>query len=311
MHVAIAIVGFRNAGDIVACLRALEASEHTDFEVVICENGGPEAFSALQSAVPARLGGGQPVRLLLAEQNLGYAGGVNRAMAAAPDADAWWMLNPDTEPEPGALAACVARLEEGDCEAVGCMIFMPDGRVQCDGFRWQRLLGRAEALGRDRPAAEAALRRAVEERQDFLSGACALVSRRFLQTVGPMREDYFLYCEEVEWFLRGRAMGMRLGYAASGRVRHHAGSTTGSGAAFREMPRTSVYLNERNRLLLTRDLWPVLLPVVAPAAALVILARYGRRRAWAQMGFAFAGWIAGIRNRRGRPGWIPMTHPTG
>lgn len=126
-----------------------------------------------------------------------------------------------------------------------------------------------------------------------------------------MREDYFLYCEEVEWFLRGNTLGMRLGYAPAARVRHHAGTTTGSGAAVREMPRTPVYLNERNRILLTRDRRPALLPIVIPSAILVILARYARRGAWTQVGYALSGWLAGVRNRRGRPSWIPMGDPAG
>jgi hypothetical protein len=50
MHVAVAIVGFRNEGDIVRCLGALEASTHRDFEIVICENGGPEAYARLTAA---------------------------------------------------------------------------------------------------------------------------------------------------------------------------------------------------------------------------------------------------------------------
>jgi GT2 family glycosyltransferase len=311
MRVAVAIVGFRNVGDIEVCLQALSRSTHTDFEVVICENGGIQAAEVLRQRLPRALHGGQPVRILQAPGNVGYAGGVNRAMGAAPDADAWWILNPDTEPEPNALAACVARLGAGDCEAVGCTIFTPDGQVQMDGGRWQVLLARAIALGRGRTASQLLERSAVERAQNFVSGACALVGRRFLEAVGPMREDYFLYCEEVEWFLRGRALGMRLGYAREARVCHHAGSTTGSGAALREMPRTPVYLNERNRILLTWDRVPTLLPIVVPAAALVILARYLRRGAWTQTGYALAGWTAGICNRRGRPRWIPVGDTAG
>ena len=62
--------------------------------------------------------------------------------------------------------------------------------------------------------------------------------------------------------------------------------STGSGAAFRDMPKTPVYLNERNRILLTRDCSPLLLPLVIPAAAGVFLMRYGRRGAWRQLGYA-------------------------
>ena len=57
MHVAVAIVGFRNAGDIVHCLAALGASTHTDFEVVICENGGAAAYQALSPTMRTFLDG--------------------------------------------------------------------------------------------------------------------------------------------------------------------------------------------------------------------------------------------------------------
>ncbi|MCW5758147.1 MAG: glycosyltransferase [Phenylobacterium sp.] len=155
MHVAIAIVGFRNAGDIVACLHALESSEHTDFEVVICENGGAAAFDALQAALPARLGGGQPVRIIMAEGNVGYAGGVNRAMAAAPDADAWWVLNPDTEAEPGALGAW--------CAAAAAAGRLRGGRLHDLSRRRERPVGRrplaVDAGARRIPRPRAARRR--------------------------------------------------------------------------------------------------------------------------------------------------------
>jgi N-acetylglucosaminyl-diphospho-decaprenol L-rhamnosyltransferase len=51
MHVAVVIVGFRNPGDIDACLGSLEASSHRDFEVIICENGGREAHAALETVL--------------------------------------------------------------------------------------------------------------------------------------------------------------------------------------------------------------------------------------------------------------------
>jgi GT2 family glycosyltransferase len=307
MHVAICIVGFRNADDIRRCLSAVERSSHTDFDVVICENGGADAHRALAAAAPAVLSGGQTVTIVKADRNLGYAGGVNLAMAQSPDADAWWVLNPDTAPEPGALAALVARLAAGDCDAVGGTLYLPDGKVQSYGGLWQTPLGRAVSMGYGAPADAAVDARDIERRQSFLSGASMLIGRRFFETVGPMREDYFLYCEEVEWFLRARGKGMRLGFAPDARVLHMAGTTTGSHEAFDRMPKTPVYLNERNRILLTRDLWPGLAPVVAAGALAVIAARFGRRRAWRQMGFALQGWFAGVANRRGAPAWIPAT----
>src|SRR3546814_1772259 len=80
-----------------------------------------------------------------------------------------------------------------------------------------------------------------------------LVSRAFLQATGPMREDYFLYCEEVEWCLRARAKGMAFGFAPEARVLHNQGASTGSGQSVRTRPRLPIYLDERNKMLVRSE----------------------------------------------------------
>ena len=307
MHVAVVIVGFRNPADIKACLGALEHSTHPDYEVVICENGGGAAFQALTETLPAKLTGGQTVTVLQAPRNLGYAGGVNHGIAASQEADAWWVLNPDTEPEPQALSALVDRLARGDCEAVGCTVYLPDRTVQSHGGAWRGWMARAVSIGHGTPLDEAADPRAVERGQTYLNGAAMLVSRRFVEVTGPLREEYFLYCEEVEWCLRALAKGMRLGFAPDARVLHQAGTTTGSYDAMRSRPKPPIYLNERNKLLTTRDCFPLRLPVAAAASLALAVLKFGRRRAWRQLGYAFSGWLAGLRNERGAPGWMNIT----
>jgi len=304
MHVAVAIVGYRNPDDIVRCLGALAKSSYGDYEVIICENGGPEAFAKLSAVLPANLRGGQPVRAVLAPGNLGYGGGVNRCMAESPGADVWWVLNADTEPDVGALAALVARLTRGDCDAVGGTLIKPDGRVHSHGGRWQPLLARAVSIGYGSPLDARVDAKAIERRQNYLSGASMVVGRRFFESVGPLREDYFLYCEEVEWFLRGRERGMRLGFAPDALVRHRQGSTTGSGEPVRRMPALPIYLNSRNQILLTRDCYPRGLALSAAAAFAVLVAKYLRRRAWRQFGYGLKGWLAGLRNERNAPEWL-------
>lgn len=304
MHVAVIIVAFRNPDDVSRCLVALSRSTHADFRVVIVENGGPDAFSTLQTRTPATLSGGQPVELILAPGNLGYGGGVNVGLAAAPDADAVWVLNPDTEAEPEAMAACVQRLEVGDCDAVGSPILLPSGMVQSYGGRWELPLARAVSIGFGRKADEEIDGARIEREQNYLNGASMFLGRRFLDVVGPMREDYFLYCEEVEWFLRPAARGQRLGFAPGARVLHHAGTTTGSYDDIRRKPKTPIYLSERNRILLTRDCAPALLPIAAVSALALTVLRFGRRNAWVQLGYGISGWLAGLRGLRGPPAWL-------
>lgn len=304
MHVAIVIVGFRNLPDITRCLSALERSTHCDFEVVICENGGEEAFRALGSALPPALPGGQPIRAVLAPGNVGYAGGVNIGMAQTPAADAWWILNPDTLPDPDALGALVARLRRGDCQGVGGTQYLPDGRVQSDGGQWRPWLARAVSIGHGRRLNDLLDPAAVEATMNYVTGASLLVGRAFLERAGPMREDYFLYCEEVEWCLRAGARGLKLGFAPDARVLHHQGGSTGSGRSVRARPRLPVHLDERNKMLVTRDCFPRRLPVAALAALFLLALRFLRRGAVRQFGYGLAGWRDGLLGRRGRPDWV-------
>lgn len=306
MHVAICIVGFRNPHDIAACLEALDNSTHTDFEVVICENGGHEAFENLGRTLPARLPGGQTVRIVDAGGNLGYAGGINRCIATAPEADAWWVLNPDTVPDREALAHLCARLALGGCAAVGGTIHDADGGVESRGGRWNPWLARAVSVDNGLRLGEPPGPIAVGEQINYLSGASMLVGRDFIRRVGLMREDYFLYAEEVEWCLRGVRAGFKLGLAPQANVLHRQGTSTGSVHDVRSRGRMPVYLDERNKILVTRDRYPERLAVAASAAFVLLFLRFARRGAWAQLGYGLSGWLAGLRNERGPPPWLTV-----
>lgn len=304
MHITVCIVSFRDPALIGRCLDALARSTHADFEVVLCENGGEAARQQLAASLPPTLPGGQPVALLGQAANLGYAGGVNACIAARPSADAWWILNPDTSPAPDALGALVHRLQQGDCDAVGGVLHHPSGRVQAYGGRWHMWLARAESIGFGAPLAGTVDQATVEARMNYLLGACMLVGRRFVQVAGTMRDDYFLYAEEIEWCLRARARGMRLGFAPDALICHGQGGTTGSAARIRHRPRLPVFLDERNKLLVVRDTAPARLIVAAPLAFVFAWARFGRRGAGAQWKDAIAGWWAGVCNQRGVPRWL-------
>jgi N-acetylglucosaminyl-diphospho-decaprenol L-rhamnosyltransferase len=271
MHIAISIVGFKNSADIVACLEALSRSTYPVFEVVICENGGPAAYEALSAALPPHLPGGQKVSLILAPRNLGFGGGCNVCVRETPNADAWWFLNPDTKADAEALASMVRRLNAGDCDAVGCRLLQPNGKVYSYRGRWRAWLARAELIGLGEDSRRPMDPIDVEHSQTFLDGASMLVGRRFVDAVGPMREDYFLYVEEVEWYVRAKARGMRLGFSPEASVVHAQGSTTGARHRARDMPRMPVYLGERNKILLVRDCYERRLPI-AMAASLVLIA---------------------------------------
>lgn len=301
---AVCIVGFRNTDDIVDCLDALAFQTYTNFSVVICENGGHMSFAELQQVVLDRAGQELRVCVIADHSNPGYAGGVNHCIAAAPEADYFWILNPDTKPEREALAALVAAADVGGFDAVGGVVYLPDGTVKTCGGVWHPLLAYSRSIALGGKLSELPPASDVATRLSFISGASLLCSRQFVEVTGPMIEDYFLYGEEVEWCLRARSKGMRLGYTPLALVLHKQGTTTGTNRGLADRGRLPVYCDERNRILTLRDTTPILLVPGAIGALATIFFAYGKRRAWRQMRVALGAWLDGVRNKRGKPDWI-------
>jgi hypothetical protein len=303
MHVSVSIVGFRNADDVLRCVSALAQCDYSNFDIVICENGGADSFGALQASLPFKLAGGQRLYLVQAPGNGGYASGVNLCMANSPDSDAWWILNPDTEPSRSSMSALVKCLADG-WDAAGGPLYLPNGTIQSFGGLWWSWFARSVAIGNGARHDDIPDAVFIARTQSYLSGASMMVSRRFLSSVGPMREDFFLYCEEIDWCLEATRRGMKLGFAPEARVLHRQGTTTGNELDTRARSRLSVYLDERNKMLLTLSHFPLRLPVAALAAFFLIGLRYLRKGALRQFGYGVQGWFAGLKGERGKPPWM-------
>lgn len=242
MSVAVTIVSYRSADDIRTLLDALALQTHSDLSVHVCENGGEQALDDLLRALEAgnyaiapatpnpgtrvrrtattRLTNGASVNLYEATNNLGYAGGVNLCIDNLGENDwsAIWIINPDAIPAADALAELLRHQREGDYGIVGGrLVFAGTGIVQCYGGIWRRWMARGLNLGFNEPADSDTDVAAIEAGMDYVSGACMLITRAYIETVGKMREDYFLNCEEVDWCARRGSL--RLGFAQPTRHR--------------------------------------------------------------------------------------------
>ena len=332
--VIVAIVSYGRSEEVIGCLSALARSSLKSFEVVVVENGGAAAFDRLAAnygvsgSATARdesarvrvadpqlarsgalrwlwfwLPGGQPVLLIEACDNLGYGAGVNLAIRCLSDRRHWrgiWILNPDTEPESNAMEAVAEYAARGEYGLVGCrLVFAGRDRIQMRGGRWRPLIARGLSIGHGEPSDSAVDVEEVERRVQWISGAALYATRDFVKTVGLMNEKFFLYCEDVDWSLRRGKF--RLGYAHDAVVHHAHGTTIGSATIKRLRSDLSVYLTERNSLLLTHDRFPRLYPAVV-LVTLFLTLDYLIRGNWRVFIAACRGWWAGVRGETGRPG---------
>lgn len=333
----IVIVAFRNVADIIQCLGALDRMDRaSDFAVWICENGGPAAFDQLRQALNAsdaptlplptgategpHRGGfidsadwqlrqsGRRVILGLAPDNLGYAGGISAWLEPLMQVRGWhgaWILNPDTEPAPDALAALQAEVARSGKGMVGSRV-MEDGQVRTFGLHWSWLLGRSTVVGRGAPVSPAPDPDAVAARMHAPSGASTYITRDCVERIGLPDARYFLYFEDLEWGYRAALLG-QVGYAHASVVEHEGGTTTGASRERWKGSVLSVYLNFRNRFLFVRSHRPSMVGWTF-VTALLHAARYVT---WGTPGlalWALRGIVRGLAGETGPPDLVMRRH---
>ena len=333
--VAVLIVGYRNTSDVTACLAALShAAAQPDFDVFICENGGVSWYRRLLQELVNAHGPCQPtdksavcatdngscfieicrlrfrarstsnVWIGCASENLGYAGGINAWLQQLQRLSGWkgiWVLNPDTEPQEGALGALVERAETGRKGMVGSTILDIDkgDKVNCrGGVLWQRCATRTVAIGLGEPLNSPHDVSAIEAAMDSPSGASMYVTRACLEQIGPMDESYFLFFEDLDWGARAKPYG--LGYASASVVGHRRGTTTGSARTLAAIPPLSVYLEHRNGIHFVRKYFPWSLPVRI-GVSFLYAGRFLICRSPRNFRAALEGVLAGLRGEVGRP----------
>ncbi|MCX8509587.1 MAG: glycosyltransferase family 2 protein, partial [Rhodobacteraceae bacterium] len=300
-QIGVIIVTFNAADVITDCLDSLLTQEGGAPRIIIVDNGSTDQTLSLVRDWSARAlpqaGGfqetdrpegmasrGAQVTLLRGGLNRGFAGGVNlglRACAACPDLGHFWILNPDSRADPHACRAILAAAARNPNYGLlgGRVCYAePPHRIQFDGGTVNLWTGVTSNINLGLTTAEA--RFPSPEVLDFVTGASLVAARRFYEEVGPMREDYFLYYEEVDWAMRRGALPLIL--AEDFLVFHHAGTAIGSPTLERMASAFSFWFKYRSRMKFIRRFRPVALPLVmayASAKAVQLLLRGARAQA--------------------------------
>jgi GT2 family glycosyltransferase len=107
---------------------------------------------------------------------------------------------------------------------------------------------------------------------NYVVGASLCVSREFLEEIGLMNEDYFLFFEEVDWSVRSRRK-YQIAYAPDSIVYHKVGASIGTSSNPLKKSILCDYYNLRNRLIFTHRYAPWALPGVYGTMFLAILLR--------------------------------------
>lgn len=227
---SILIITWNTRDLLAACLTAL-AAELQQFvadqvEVVVIDNASTDGSAALvQQRFPW-------VRLVQNCVNVGFAAANNQAMQQA-SGRYLFLLNPDTEVYPQALATLVQFMETQPTVAVaGPRYLNPDGSLQISCYPAPTLAREGWRLFHlDRlypfgvyPMASWCM--ATSRRVDVVQGAAFLVRRTALEQVGLFDTTYFIYTEETDLCQRIRRAGWSIYFVPAASILHHGGQST-------------------------------------------------------------------------------------
>ncbi len=291
----IVVLNWNGGLDTILCLTSLFKLVKTPFRIVICDNASPDdSYGKIKSflidqqcnshfmnkhkivelnrqqaenyEIPEKE---EAVYLIQNGENLGYAGGNNVGIRFAmnqPDMRYVWILNNDTEVDPDSLYHMVRRCESdpkiGIC---GSRLVYYHDKQKLQGLggiinpwlcttKHYAAFEKSDLVFKDDE---------IEKNIDYIIGASMLLSRRLLEKIGLLCEDYFLYYEEVDIAQRAKPY-FRIGVASNSVVYHKEGASTGGNKNFIS---DSCYL--KNRLLIAkrffpRNYWLVRLSYIVP-----------------------------------------------
>lgn len=235
MELSIIIVNFNTSELLRKCLNKVYKSLsfgkiEKESEVIVVDNASSDgSVSMAEKNFPK-------VLIIKNSKNLGFAKANNQALRQARGKYIL-LLNSDTEIDKDTLVGLLDEIKKNQrVGVVGGKLLNPDGSVQTSAgflpslskiFFWMFFIDDIPLLSRLIKPYHIQDKKFYQKKADvdWVTGACFMIKREAIETVGYMDENIFMYGEELEWCLRLRKAGFSVIYTPEISVLHHKGAS--------------------------------------------------------------------------------------
>lgn len=229
--VSIIIVSWNVRQLLLQCLASLrDAYDGLDTEIIVVDNASSDGTAAaVRAAFP-------DVQIVANEENRGFTGGNNQGLAVA-SGRYLFLLNPDTEVQPGALLELWRFMQEHPKVGIaGPRLRYADGSIQPSRRRFPTLITlftESTIVQEYWPGLPWFDRYYLADRPgdgtqpvDWIVGAAMFARREVYEQIGGLDEGFFMYSEELDWCRRAVKAGWQVVYHPAAEVMHHEGRSS-------------------------------------------------------------------------------------
>lgn len=231
LKLSVTICSWNTREDLTKCLCSLEHERDLlNFETIVFDNNSADGSpDMVEAKFPW-------ARLIRSSRNVGFTGGQNHCLQvrSAPDA---LLLNSDTIVHPGALAKLTSFAEATPkAGIIGPRLLNTDGTIQYSCRRFPNPLA---ALFRNTPFGKlfpnnrftraylmADFEHDKTSEVDWVSGAALYAKKEFIDKVGLLDDEYFMFSEDVDWCFRCWEAGFSVVYYPDAIITHAIGRST-------------------------------------------------------------------------------------
>ena len=248
----IIILNWNGYQDTIECVESCRKLSYPNYRLIIVDNGSTDGSEAL-------LRGRFPdIEVVQTGSNLGFTGGNNIGIrhALGKGADYVILLNNDTIVDREFAAELIKAAEADTSVGMVCSkIYFYDRPdiIWYAGASFYPWLGWGRHRGynqHDEGQFD------VLEQTDRPTGCTLMVSRGLCEAIGLLREEFFCYCEDVDWGLRAKNARYKIVYVPTSKIWHKESRSTGGSSSG-----VSHYYFIRNMFLCLDTNEPQLLPL--------------------------------------------------
>ncbi|UZO81873.1 glycosyltransferase family 2 protein [Aquimarina sp. ERC-38] len=271
--VYIIILNYINWRDTIECLESILKTDYKNYQIIVVDNSPneesiinlkkwakgedhlkiktsfnnliyplvakPLSYSYLSEEESKFRFQDETLLVIKANENLGFSAGNNvalRYILRRKDFKFCWLLNNDTVIKDNTLNEQINFFNDHADQKIGILgskllyYYNPE-IIQAVGGKFNNKLFVSKHIGEGEPDST---QKEMFPNIDYVVGASMFVTNSFLEDVGILSEDYFLYFEELDWTYRAKEKKWTIDWCPGAVVYHKEGGAIGSSSNYRQ-----------------------------------------------------------------------------